>query len=723
MSKLPWLVVPACLALLVLAPPAAAAPAFSVEQALSAPFPEQLVAAPAGGAVAWVANAGGVRNVWVAEPPAYRGRQLTGYGWDSGREIFSLAFTADGRAVVFERRPDPTAAPAPNPLSLAPGSEPEIWVASLAGGKPVRIAEGEAPLVSPRGREVVFLKGGKVFRAPLAGKGEPQEILLPPGEVRDLRFSPDGERLAFTSDRDRHSFVGVLELANGAIHWLEPGVDQDVGPVWSPDGRHVAFIRLAAVPEDIPFFNQREGEPWSIRIGEWASGRVREVFRAERGRGSVYRGIASLDQVLWTADGRLVFPWEKDGWTHLYSVTADLGLIADLGVTTDSGVPAAASGAAPGARPTLLTPGDFEVEEALLSANRTAVFFTSNQGDVDRRHLWKLAAGSDQPVAVTGGTGIEWSPVPTADGKALAFLRSDVRRPARPAILVEGAEARDLAPGALPAEFPADALVEPQPVILTASDGLPIHAQLFLPAGLAPGERRPAVAFFHGGSRRQMLLGWHYMLYYHHAYALNQLLANRGFVVLSVNYRSGIGYGLEFREALSYGAGGGSELADVLGAGLYLAGRTDVDPARIGLWGGSYGGYLTAMGLAHASHLFAAGVDVHGVHDWNNAIRNFAPSYEPLENPERARHAFEASPLSAVSGWRSPVLLIHGDDDRNVPFTETVDLVVALRKQGVETEELVFPDDRHDFHLHANWVKAYRAALDFLERKLAPRRQ
>src|SRR5712692_7352852 len=112
-----------------------------------------------------------------------------------------------------------------------------------------------------------------------------------------------------------------------------------------------------------------------------------------------------------------------------------------------------------------------------------------------------------------------------------------------------------------------------------------------------------------------MVLAWHYSEYYHNAYALNQYLAGRGYVVLIVNYRSGIGYGVEFREALNYGARGASEFNDVLGAGLYLRSRADVDPRRIGLWGGSYGGYLTALGLARASDLFAAGVDLYGVHD------------------------------------------------------------------------------------------------------------
>jgi len=189
-------------------------------------------------------------------------------------------------------------------------------------------------------------------------------------------------------------------------------------------------------------------------------------------------------------------------------------------------------------------------------------------------------------------------------------------------------------------------------------------------------------------------------------------------VVLSVNYRSGIGYGMEFREALDYGAAGASEYQDVEGAGLYLRGRPDVAPDRIGLWGGSYGGYLTALGLARASSLFAAGVDFHGVHDWNGVIANFEPAYEPEKRQDLARLAFQSSPMASIKSWRSPVLLIHGDDDRNVPFAQSVDLAEALRAQGVAFEELVFPDEIHDFLEHRHWLEAYHAAADFLDRHL-----
>ena len=151
---------------------------------------------------------------------------------------------------------------------------------------------------------------------------------------------------------------------------------------------------------------------------------------------------------------------------------------------------------------------------------------------------------------------------------------------------------------------------------------------------------------------------------------------------------------------------------------MYLRNRPDVDPKRIAVWGGSYGGYLTALALSRASDLFVAGVDFHGVHDWNDVIRNFVPAYNPGKDVDAARIAFESSPMSSTSTWRSPVLLIHGDDDRNVPFQQSVMLAEALRKQGVEFQELIFPDEIHGFLTEKRWLQAYHAAADFLAKHL-----
>lgn len=665
----------------------------TLDQLLEARFPTELTAASASGKIAWIENHRGVRNIFVAEPPDYAPRAVSAYSADDGQEISSLVWTRNAGAIVFVRGGAANrSGEIPNPMSDPRGAEQAIWVVPAAGGTPRKLAEGSAPAASPKGG-LAYLSRGQIWSAVPDGDAKPEQLTKLRGQCGSLRWSPDGALLAFVSNRGDHGFIGVYDFALKTVRFLDPSVDRDGNPVWSPDGRQVAFLRIPASRELNLFGPKRVGEPWSIRVADVNTGRGRQVWVAEPGRGSVFRNVVASGQIFWGAGDRLVFPWERDGWTHLYSVALS------------------------GGRATLLTPGEFEVEDVALAPDRRSVLFSSNQDDIDRRHLWRVPVEGGRIEALTRGAAIEWAPVMAGgDGRTLAFLRSEATRPARVVIQQAGAAARDLTA----VDFPAAALVAPQAVLFSAADGMRIPAQLFLPAAIAAGERRPAIIFFHGGSRRQMLLGFHYGSYYHNAYAFNQYLASRGYIVLAVNYRSGIGYGMEFREALNYGATGASEFHDVMGAGLYLRSRPDVDPKRIGLWGGSYGGYLTALGLARASDLFACGVDIHGVHDWNVAIRNFAPSYDPQAAQAAARLAFESSPMASVKTWRSPVLLIHGDDDRNVPFSESVTLAEALRKQNVPFEQLIFPDEVHGFLRHDRWLAVFRAAADFFNRHLKP---
>ncbi len=654
-------------------------PPFSIDRVLGFAFPTELTAAPDGGKAAWVSNLRGVRNIMVAEPPLYRARKITGYTEDDGQELRQLRWTPGSAAIVYVR------GGSANPALNTSGVSEDVWLVAPDGSAPRKIGAGSSPAVSPRGDRIAFVLGGRIWLASTDGKTPPAQAFQSRGECARPVWSPDGARIAFTSGRGDHTLIGVWDAAPGALRYLDPSTDNDREPAWSPDSRSVAFLRIPSSGLRPVREAQRAGRPWSIRIASAETGAGREIWRAREGPGSVFREVNAENQVLWAAGGRLVFPWEADGWTHLYSVPVD------------------------GGQAMLLTPGAFEVEDVAPAHGAQEVFYSSNQNDAARRHLWMVAAAGGAPVAVTTGQGIECSPAPLSGGDAVALMRSEAQRPLRVAVRA-GTEVRDVDPAAIPASFPAASMVTPQEVTFAAADGMSIHGQLFMPPHPA-ARRAPAVVFFHGGPRRQMLPGWHYMDYYSNAYAFNQYLANAGYVVLSVNFRGGIGYGMEFREALRYGASGGSEYADAQGAGAYLRSRPDVDPARIGAWGGSYGGYLTAMALARASDVFRAGVDFAGVHNWATELR--IPPTEPDYKP-----AFDSSPMAFVEDWRSPVLLIAGDDDPDVQFNQTVMLAGALRKQNVEVEELIFPDEAHGFLLYRSWVAAYEAAARFLERRL-----
>lgn len=674
---------------------------FTLDQVLSAPFSSQLTAAPVGGAFAWVTNLRGRRDVWVATKSAdgktYSSQQLTKYSEDDGIEIGDIAWTPDGESLIYVLGGDfeSPEKPAPNPDLIAAGVDQDIWIISTHGGEPRRLTTGRSPAISPDGNEIAYLSKGQIWGLSLKDlNAKPVQILHTRGNASSLLWSPDGKGLTFVSDRGDHSFIGLYSPTTKSLRYLDPGTDHDSNPVWSLDGKSIAFARVPYSKNGALFGPKRTGLPWSIRVVDVESGKGREIWCAKEGRGSVFRETEGQIQLYWTSGGSVIFPWEADGWLHLYSVGLN------------------------GGDAKLLTPGDFEVDSVGGARNGKSIAYSSNQNDIDRRHIWKLDGVSGRTTELTHGEGIETSPALSADGDTVAVLRSDARVPMRPAIVGSDGDLRDLAPQAEPATFPAASLVVSQQVIFSSADGMRIHGQLFLPKNIADAHTHPAIIFFHGGSRRQMLLGWHYMEYYSNAYGMNQYLASLGYIVLSVNYRSGIGYGEEFREAINYGATGASEFNDVLGAGLYLRARSDVDTAHIGVWGGSYGGYLTALALARASDIFAAGVDLHGVHDWNLELGNWLPAYDPAADPQAARTAWLSSPLSSVSTWRSPVLLIQGDDDRNVQFSQTVQLAEALRKQRVDVEELIFPDEIHDFLLHRDWLAAYAAAADFFAKHL-----
>ena len=670
---------------------------FTIEQVLSAPFPTELKASPTGNKVAWVFNQQGSRNIFVAEAPDFKPLKITNYEGDNGQEINSLTFTPDGNAIVFIRGGANNAAgEIPNPIQLQEGVERAIFIIGTDGKNLKKLVNGTYPRISPKGETLAYLSGGQVFTVRLdSAKATGRKLFQSRGSQNSIRWSPDGSQIAFISSRGDHSFVGICEVATKTIKFLDMSVDGDIDPVWSPDGKSLAFIRKPFAKDALIFGPERESNPWSIRIVDVLTGKGREVWKAKTGRGSAFfeNGIVADNRLFWSAENYLIFGYEGDGWHHLYGISAN------------------------GGEAKLLTPNDGETEYLALSTDKKSIIYNANIGDIDRRHLWQVSPSGGNPKQITLGTGIEWSPVQLPNGQVIC-LHSDASTPARPCLVQVDGKMKDFTLEMISSDFPSSQLIQPQAVTVTAKDGMKIPAQLFLPKNHKAGDKHPAAIFFHGGSRRQMLLGFNYSDYYHKAYAMNQYLASQGYVVLAVNYRSGIGYGMEFREALNYGATGASEYNDVVGAGLFLKNRPEVDGSKIGLWGGSYGGYLTALGLAQNSDLFAAGVDIHGVHDWNTTTRNFIPSYDANKRSEWAKTAYESSPMFFVNTWKSPVLLIHGDDDRNVPFNETVILAEALRKNKVYFEQLIFPDEVHSFLLHKNWLNAYKSSAEFFDKFL-----
>jgi dipeptidyl aminopeptidase/acylaminoacyl peptidase len=672
------------------------AAAFGVTDVLSAPFVDNVTASPDGTVLVWKVDASGVHNLYTNAGGAIH--KITPYTADDGQDIDDVQVTQSNDAVVYLHGgvDDNAGDGNPNPLSLVPPPERAIFIVPLSGGEPVQIGIGNNVALSPAGDAVAYTTvQGQMSVVSLTrtsdsytvGKPEPLPIR---GAITDMVWSPDGSRLALTNARGDHSFLVIYTPAKHAYVYATPDFTHDGFPSWSPDGTRVAFIRSPGTREQNSPYVDPPDAPWSIWIANAASGNARKIWEARRGMGVTFYPTDSKAQLWWMRGDFVAFPWEGDGWRHLYAVSAN------------------------GGAATRLTAGSFEAETVAESLDRTRLLYATNEGDIDRRHIWTVGLDA-HPRALTSGTKDQWAPTPLANG-GYAYVDAGYNAP--PVLTIAGHPGRTLIAVATPQNFPSAQLVRPQLVTYRAPDGLLIHAQLFVPRSI--GNRKvPAIVFNHGGSRRQMLPGFHYMEAYTHLYEMNQYLVNRGFVVLSINYRSGIMYGHNFRMAAHCCWRGASEYQDVLAGARWLQKQPEVDAKRIGIYGLSYGGLLAALALARNSDVFKAGADFSGVHNWATLF-DADSGGKTVGTPAQRALAEKSTAIGALDTWRSPVFLSQGDDDRNVAFSQGVDLATRLRSRDVHVETLVFPNETHEPSVWAHLAQQYQAAAAFLVKELQP---
>ena len=610
-------------------PHAAAAAAPTIAQFLQPGYPTQVVSAKKADRIAWTAYEHGGRNVYTAAPPDFHPVRLTQFTSDDGIELSDLSIADDGATVVFVRGTQPNRAGwIANPTGNPTGVVRTLWAAKTAGGAPWKIGEVTTPVLSPDGRAVIYAKDGQIYRydvRPIPNAASAQNDARHPaaseprisptpffkawGTNQNPRWSPDGTKIAFVSDRVDHSFIGVYEVRAHTVTFMSPGVDHDTSPTWSPDSQRIAFIRRPGTPfaqqaqqgtgslgnPNGPAYNpltalsgqggrggrggrgsRDEAAPQAaarpgLTTAAFAGGYVMSFWVADAATGTAKefwhdakgdKNWVGINAIQWAGADRVLFEAEPQEWVRSYSVSV--------------------SASEP--EPTMLTPGEGAVEHTALSADGASLFYTTNAEDIERRHLWRVPTAGGAAAQITRGDTIETYPAVLASAKQVAVLGGDAKRPFGVGLVpAAGGAAKYIYPSL--AGFPIDAEVVPQLVLTKADDGLEIHNQIFVPKDLKPGEKRPAIVFVHGGPVRQMLLGYHYMHFYHIAYAVNQWLASQGYIVMSINYRSGIGYGKSFRMAPNTAGRGNAEYQDVLAGGRYLQSRPDVDPTKIGIWG------------------------------------------------------------------------------------------------------------------------------------------
>ena len=667
--------------------PAPAAAAGSLASYLAAPLALEPEASADGRTLAWATREGQSRAIYVASADGGPARRRIAFGGDDGQPLTELSLSQDGRLLAFvrgERANKQGDSPNPNSTPVKPVHE--VWLAATGSDSPpLRVDAGDGPRFTPDGASLIWSTAEGLRSAPVlftsASLGLAPSTLLVAGAVEAAVISPDGGRIAV----ERDGGLLVLRLADLKLDPVNrPAGSEDTAPAFSPDGRALAFIRLpTAAPRTYtigwtgPFVSE---QPWAIEAVDLESGAQRQVWTARAGAGSVFYNLDPDpteaghrgDQLFWTANDLIVFPWEGDGWRHLWAA------------------PASGSGQA-----VLLTPGQGEVETAALSLDRRQLLVSTNIGDPGRRHIAQVDPEAVAMRPLTSGERDQWGATPLASGAA--WIEAGWSEPPHVMLAAAAGASHPIAtPGLAAAAPPPAAFVQPRLVSFPGEDGAAAYGQLFVP-------RRASgcgVIFAHGGIKRQMLPGFHYMQVYAHLYEVNQYLVSRGCTVLSVEYRSSIMRGSAFRNAEGWGTAGASEMKDVIGAANWLKSRPGLKVKRLGIWGLSWGGYITAQALARRSDLFQAGFDLAGVHEFDGtAVAN--------------------APEALVDRWRSPVFLIQGDDDRNVDFQQGLSLAALLRARGVEHEFHVVPDEVHD--LTSTWAimtSSYGAGADWLANRL-----
>ena len=388
----------------------AATPGFTLDAVLAAPFSDDLVVSPRRDALAWTVHERGARNVVVWKDGAVR--ELTHETADDGHELGGLAFLPDSSAVVYERGSDGDASNA-NPAMPAQREPRRILLTSLAGGATLELGNGRAAAVSPKGDRVAWIgtdgplsQTGQVMSAKIATRDggrtwtatKAAVLFTVRGSADAPVWSPDGSRIAITNKRDDHAYIALYTLGAPNLTYALPEFSNDRDPVWSPDGSQIAFVRLPGDVSTLGFYDDPDlFAPWSIVVADAATGQGRVVWRAQRGRGNEFTIADGVQPLWWSRDGRLAFIWERDGWRHLYALPAS------------------------GGAATLLTPGAFEIEQLALAADGNALLYTSNEGDLDARHVWRVPFAGGGQVRVSGGATNQWSPVELAGGRYAYF--------------------------------------------------------------------------------------------------------------------------------------------------------------------------------------------------------------------------------------------------------------------------------------------------------------
>ena len=534
-------------------------------------------------------------------------------------------------------------------------------------GKDVTLQGAE---VSPSGRYVLLTTG---MRA------EGQRATIVPNYVTESGFTEDIPARGKVGDAQASGRVGILELATGRISWVEAEKARRPSVTvlgWAP---RTDRALLLAVPEK---FKDR----WIYVATPDARTTLIEHLHDD-----AWVGGPAFSQGGWTDDGRVWFISEKTGYSHLYTAPATGGAV------------------------TALTSGNWEVTDVQPAADGRRFFLTTSETHPGERNLSVVPTEGGARTRITSLEGWTEGRV-SPDGRWAALLHSTADTPPELYLMptTRGATARRVTTSTT-AEFRRGPWIRPEVVTFRARDGGTVYARIYRPRDLRAAPNGAAVLFVHGaGYLQNAHRGWST---YYREYMFNHLLASRGYTVMDVDYRGSAGYGAAWRTGI-YRHMGGKDLSDHVDAVRWMVANEGVDPKRVGLYGGSYGGFITLMGMFTEPDVFRSGAALRSVTDW--AHYNHPYTARILNQPQDDTLAYRrSSPIYFAEGLRGDLLMAHGMVDTNVHFQDIVRLSQRLIELGKTNWELaVYPVEDHGFTRPESWTDEYRRILELFDRTL-----
>ncbi len=539
-----------------------------------------------------------------------------------------------------------------------------------------------------------------------------------PNWITDSAYTEDSSGRSNVGDTQTHPRLAVFDAVSGEMKWVDHG--QKAAPAASvsappaastpaeplpsspePGGRgqHAAGPLEREVELAMPVWSE-DGSKAAL-LGRSADNKDRWIFALDPATGKTRVLAHDHDDAWidgpgaftlgWMKNGREVyFQSERTGYSHLYAVAWD------------------------GGEPRALTSGNWEVLAVRQSLDKAHFYITASKDSPYENHLYEMSGEGGALTRLTGRPG-KHTTTPSPDEHWIADVYSYTNQP--PDLFVQEnrpeAEPRRLTTSPAP-DFAAYPWLDAPIVAFTARDGVQVPARVFKPAHFRKGG--PGVVFVHGAGYLQNVDRW-WSANYYREYMFDHLLMERGFIVIDVDYRGSAGYGRDWRTAV-YEHMGGKDLDDITDAARYLVTQHGANPGKIGLWGGSYGGFITLMAMFTQADTFAAGAALRPVSDW--ALYNQSYTSDILNLPQSDAQAYRrSSPIFFAEGLKGALLICHGMVDSNVEFNDTVRLVQRLIELRKENWELaVYPVENHSFTEPSSWADEYKRILALFERTL-----